>query len=301
MYYSGFADEAGASIDTQIQATQELGWSAIEARNIDGINITDIPENEFEAVCQKVTESGIKIDCFGSAVANWGKDPRKEEDFQSSIESLKRAIPRMQRLGTHVIRGMSFMIAKGEPPDSPELEKTIIEKLRFLVKLCEDAGLIYGHENCSNYGGLSYQHTLRLLDHIRSPNFKLIFDTGNPVGSDEHTGEPPYAKQSSWEFYCNVKPFIQRIHIKDAVFVADSDGIFPHRRHTFPGEGQGDVKRIVKDLLKSGYDGAFSIEPHISSVYHDPAVTSPAEIQFASYIEYGRRLMKLVDEIRSES
>jgi hypothetical protein len=31
MYYSGFADEAGASIDVQIQATKELGWNFIEA------------------------------------------------------------------------------------------------------------------------------------------------------------------------------------------------------------------------------------------------------------------------------
>ncbi len=300
MYYSGFADEAGAPVDIQIRATKELGWSAIEARNIDGVNITDISNEAFEVVYQKLAESGVTIDCFGSAIANWGKDPRKEEDFQRSVESLRRAIPRRQRLGTRVIRGMSFMIVRDGPPDSPEIEKTVIEKLRYLVQLCEDAGLIYGHENCSNYGGLSYQHTLRLVDSIHSPSFKLIFDTGNPVGSDAHTGKPPYEKQSSWKFYCNVKPFIHRIHVKDAIFVADSEGIFPDRRHTFPGEGQGDVKRILKDLLKSGYEGALSIEPHISSVYHDPTITSPAEIQYASYIEYGKRLMKLVEEVKTE-
>ena len=42
MYYSGFADEAGDSIETQIKATQMLGWENIESRNIDGVNITDI-------------------------------------------------------------------------------------------------------------------------------------------------------------------------------------------------------------------------------------------------------------------
>jgi sugar phosphate isomerase/epimerase len=300
MYYSGFADEAGSSIDIQIQATQTLGWSAIEARNIDGINLTDISDEEFELVCQKLEESGVRIDCFGSEVANWGKDARDEEDFQRSIEELKRAIPRMQRLKTDLIRGMSFAIVKDEHPDSPELEKMIIEKIRALVRLCEENGVTYLHENCSNFGGLSYQHTLKLLDRIDSPNFKLVFDTGNPVGMDSRIGQPPYTKQSSWEFYQNVKPAIQRVHIKDCIFIGESAGIFPERQHTFPGEGQGDVRRILKDLFESGYDQALSIEPHIAVVYHDASVSSPEEMQYANYVEYGQRLMKLTAEIRRE-
>jgi sugar phosphate isomerase/epimerase len=298
MVYSGFADEAGSSIDIQIQATQTLGWSAIEARNIDGINLTDISDEEFERVCQKLDESGVRIDCFGSAIANWGKDARDEEDFQRSIEELKRAITRMHRLKTDLIRGMSFAIVKDEQPDSPKLEQMIIEKLSALVRLCEENGVTYLHENCSNFGGLSYQHTLKLLDRIDSPNFKLVFDTGNPVGMDSRIGQPPYTKQSSWEFYQNVKHAIRRIHIKDCIFIGESEGIFPKRQHTFPGEGQGDVRRILKDLIESGYDQALSIEPHIAVVYHDASVSSPEEMQYANYVEYGQRLMKLTAEIR---
>jgi hypothetical protein len=33
-YLSGFADEAGAAIETQIRATQQLGWHHIEMRNV---------------------------------------------------------------------------------------------------------------------------------------------------------------------------------------------------------------------------------------------------------------------------
>ncbi len=300
MYYSGFADEAGLSIDVQIQATQALGWSAIEARNIDGINLTDISDEEFDLVCQKLDQSGVRIDCFGSAIANWGKDPREEEDFQRSMEELKRAIPRMQHLKTDLIRGMSFMIVKDEQPDSPELEKMIIEKLRALVRVCEENGVTYLHENCSNFGGLSFQHTLKLLDQIDSPNFKLVFDTGNPVGMDSRIGQPPYTKQSSWEFYQNVKSAIQRVHIKDCIFTGESEGIFPERQHTFPGEGQGDVRRILKDLFESGYDQVLSIEPHIAVVYHDASVSSPEEEQYANYVEYGQRLMQLTAEIRRD-
>jgi sugar phosphate isomerase/epimerase len=294
MYYSGFADEAGSSIDTQIRATQELGWSNIECRNVGDANLTDISDEAFEIVAGKLAQAGVHINCFGSAVANWGKDPRKEEDYQSSLESLRRAIPRMHRLGTKLLRGMSFAIVRDGHPDSPELEKMIFEKMRALVRVCEEGGVTYVHENCQNYGGLSYKHTLKLIEQVDSPNFKLAFDTGNPVGSDNHIGAPPYRKQSSWEFYQNVREFIVHMHIKDCKFVAETGETFPRLEHTFPGEGDGDVRRILQDLIKSGYDGALSIEPHLAVVYHDDSITSPDEIRYANYVEYGRRLMDLV-------
>lgn len=298
MYYTGFADEAGASIDTQIKATKELGWSNIESRNVDSVNLTDITDEKFEEVSGKLADAGVTINCFGSAIANWSKDPRKDEDFRYCVDALKRAIPRMQTLGTKLLRGMSFGIIQDADPDGPGIEKTIVEKLIQLTKMCEDAGVFYMHENCANYGGMSHEHTLGLIEKIGSPNFKLVFDTGNPVGSDRRIGAPPYGKQSSWEFYSNVKDFVAYVHIKDCRFVAESDGIFPNRDHTFPGEGEGDVERIVKDLLKSGYDGGFSIEPHLAVVYHDDSVQSKADVRYTNYVEYGKRFMRLVDRIR---
>mgnify|MGYP000990812711 FL=1 len=76
MYFTGFADEAGDSIETQIKATVALGWKNIESRSINHVNITDISEKEFEYVCEKLAESKVNINCFGSAIANWSKDPR---------------------------------------------------------------------------------------------------------------------------------------------------------------------------------------------------------------------------------
>ena len=68
--------------------------------------------------------------------------------------------------------------------------------------------------------------------------------------------------------------------------------------YTFPGEGDGDVKRIIKDLLDNGYDGGFSMEPHMAVVFHDDSVKSESDIQYNNYIEYGKRFMKIVDEIK---
>ena len=70
MYLTGFADEAADGIDQQIAATKELGWQYIESRNIDGQNLHDISDEQFDQVCQKLADAGVKINCFGSAIAN---------------------------------------------------------------------------------------------------------------------------------------------------------------------------------------------------------------------------------------
>jgi sugar phosphate isomerase/epimerase len=297
MYYTGFADEAGDSIDVQVRATLELGWSNIEARSVDGVNLTDLSDEKFEAVCDKLAAAGIRINCFASAIANWSRDPRRAEDFQYSVEALRRAVPRMERLGTKLIRGMSFAVVQDEAPDSQELERIIFDKVRRLVRICEEAGILYLHENCMNYGGLSHEHTLRLLENVRSPNLKLVFDTGNPVFTDRRLGPPPYGKQSAWEFYSNVREWIHYVHIKDGRYLRESGGIFPEVEYTFPGEGDGDVARIVGDLLQTGYDGGLSIEPHLAVVYHDDSVRSADEVRYENYVEYGRRLMRLVEAV----
>jgi len=84
------------------------------------------------------------------------------------------------------------------------------------------------------------------------------------------------------------------VHIKDGRYILESDGISSKVEYTFPGEGDGDVTRIVRDLLQSGYDGGFSIEPHMAVVYHDGSDQSQDEVRYNNYVEYGRRFMRLV-------
>jgi hypothetical protein len=50
----------------------------------------------------------------------------------------------------------------------------------------------------------------------------------------------------------------------------------------------------VSDLLQSGYDGGISIEPHMAIVHHDASVASPEEQRFRTYVEYGRRMERII-------
>ena len=145
-----------------------------------------------------------------------------------------------------------------------------------------------------NYGGMGWNYTQKLVENV--PGLKLVFDTGNPVFTDDMAKPEPYHKQSSWEFYTRVKDHIAYVHIKDGLFDEKSG----ETRFTWPGEGNGDVRRIIKDLLANGYDGGFSIEPHLKVVAHDDSVSATAQAKYNSYVEYGRRIGTIIKEIQAE-
>lgn len=289
MYLTGFADEAADDIDGQIKATKQLGWKYIEARNIDGVNIHDLPDDKFGHLADKLGAASVSVNCFGSTIANW--ETSINEPFDSSLQKAERAIPRMLQLGTKLIRVMSFAVLDGrEPPDQAQQER--FRRLRQLQKMFADADLTLVHENCMNYGGMGWPFTLELLQNV--PGLKLVFDTANPLFTDDRSKPKPYPKQSTWEFYQNVKDHIAYVHIKDCRFGKN----IQKPLYTFPGDGKAEIPRIIADLLKNGYDGGLSIEPHMTAVFHDDSVKSPNEIRYANYIEYGQRLMKIIAETK---
>ena len=196
----------------------------------------------------------------------------------------------MKRLGTKFIRIMSFAVR----PQEDQMAEERFKRLRELVKMFLDEGLQPVHENCMNYGGMGWPFTLELLEKV--PGLKLVFDTANPVFNDDRSKPKPWKKQDPFEFYQHVKEHIVHVHVKDARWVpAKNDADY-----TMPGEGDGAVRETLKDLLSRGYSGGISIEPHVAVVFHDAAKQASEEEMFNSFVEYGRRLMLLVDNINLE-
>lgn len=294
MYLTGIADEAGARIETQIRATRELGWKWIEGRMVEvagypKANFHDLPDPAFDIVVDKLKESGLGICCFGSAIMNWAKTV--ETPFDVTLAEVSRAIPRMQRLGTRFVRVMSFKPAD----DADRIPPVVFERVREVTRRFLDAGLQPVHENCMNHGGMSWQHALELLEKV--PGLKWVFDTANPIFNADRSKPKPWPKQDPWEFWTQVRDVTAHIHVKDATWnPAKNDADY-----NWPGEGAGRVRDILKDAFARGYDAGVSIEPHLAVVFHDASVTSSEKAQYDSYVEYGRRLEKLVKEVRPGS
>jgi sugar phosphate isomerase/epimerase len=287
MYFTGFADEAAVDIDGQIKATRMLGWSNIESRAIDGVNLHDISDAKFDEVAAKLETAGIKINCFGSAIANWGKNIDSDDDFAKDMEQVHRAIPRMLRLGTKLIRIMSYAVLKDRAPEDQMKEKRF-ERVRAITNEFLSAGIQPVHENCMNYGGMGWSYTLEIIENV--PGLKLVFDTGNPIFTDDRTKPEPWPKQDVFEFWRAVRDHVVYIHIKHGEF---KDG---KMHYMYPDEGPDSVKQVLEDAAARGYDGGISIEPHLVHVFHDPK-GNPDPVQcFEGYVEYGRRIEKMVKD-----
>ncbi len=272
MRLSGIADEAGKSIEAQVEAHKKLGWTLIEPRAVGTANFSRIPDDEFEQACEKLRDAGINVSCFASEIANWAR--KISGDFKMDEEDLKRSIPRMKKLNTRFIRVMSY---PNDGWDDGAWEKEAVRRLKELTKIAEDAGIVLAHENCNGWGE-EPERCLGLIEEINSPAFKMLFDTGNPVVHN----------QNSWDFYNTVKKHIVYVHIKDA---KQTDG---KPAFTYPGEGDGCVKEIIADLKRTGYDGVISIEPHLSAIIHEAKEADNPEKALEVYIAYGKKLEGIV-------
>jgi sugar phosphate isomerase/epimerase len=286
MYLTGFADEVSQDLKIQIKATKELGWNAIESRSIGGTNIHDLDAAAFETVCETLDAAGVRINCFGSTIANWGK--KIDDPFEITLDEINRAIPRMQKLGTKLVRIMSYARCAGDD----QMAEERFRRLREIQARFAGAGLTPVHENCMNYGGMSWQHSLELVDNV--PGLKLAFDTGNPAISKDYSKDRDET-QDPLEFFYRVREHVAYVHIKDARL---EDG---REIYAYPGEGNARLPAVLKLLKDSDYDGGISIEPHMAAVFHDPAAARVSDDQsYEVYVEYGQRLMGMLDGIGFE-
>ena len=277
MFFSGIADEAGEPIDVQIRAHKELGWQHIEIRNVDKVNLTVVCDEVFDDVVRKLDAAGLKVSCFAGQLCNWSRPVSKHPDIDR--QELARAIPRMKRLGCRFIRTMSYPNA-GWPEH--KWRDTVVARLKVLAAMAEEAGVVLVHENCDGWGAESAANMLELIEKVGSAALKVVWDTGNSV---PHGLDP-------WSFYTAVRDHVVYVHIKDDK-MADGRTVY-----TYPGEGAGRVRDVIADLLGRGYDGGLSIEPHLAAVVHEGKSADRAETPYRVYVEYGRRLMNLVEQIR---
>jgi sugar phosphate isomerase/epimerase len=291
MIFTGIGDEGAEAIDGQIEAVRRLNWNRLELRGVEvpgfaKANFHDIPDAAFDLAVRKLEMAGVGVYCFGSTIMNWAK--RAQDPFDQTLAEVKRAIPRMVRLGAKYVRIMSFKPGDEEYRIPAEVFRRVKEvTARFL-----EAGLQPVHENCMNYGGMSWQHALELLD--KCPGLEWVFDTANPIFNPDRSKPKPWPKQDPWEFWVHVRDHVTHIHIKDATWNAtrnDAD-------YNWPGEGQGRVRDILADALARGYEGALSIEPHMVTVFHQAGAKAAGEAALMeNFLEYGRRLEELAAQL----
>ena len=236
---SGFSDEISADIKTQFEAFKRLGISYFEPRGIDGKNISTLTTNEAKELLSKMNEYSIKASSIGSPV---GKRDISD-DFEPHFEMFKNVVATAKILGAKYIRIFSFY-NKEEWNDKTRCE--VIKRLHILLDYAKENGVVLLHENEKDIYGETIDRCLELMKELSCDNFKAVFDPANFV----------QAGQDTKKAYEMLKPYIAYMHIKDSLANGD---IVP------AGDGEGNIEYILNDLLKNGYGGFISLEPHLGS------------------------------------
>ena len=238
---SGFSDEINEKIDVQFAHIKTLGIEYFEPRGINGTNVSDLTIDEAKALKEKMDKYGIEVSSIGSPI---GKI-KITDDFESHKEKLIHTIQIAKILGSKYIRIFSFFIPDGE---YDKYKDEVLRRMKEMANIAEEMDIMLLHENEKGIYGDVADRCKEIFDYVNSPNLRGVFDMANFVQCGETTY--PYA-------FNLLRPHIEYMHIKDALY---SDGsVVP------PGYGDGKVKEIIGELKASGYDGFYSMEPHLGS------------------------------------
>ena len=130
------------------------------------------------------------------------------------------------------------------PEDS--VEQTILRS-RFVATVAEAASVTLLHENEKDIYGDVPARCHDIVTSVDSPNLRLAWDPANFV----QVGVRPFT-----EGYSLLRPHVVYVQIKDAL-LADASVVVA-------GAGDGQVVETVRALRDDGFDGFFSLEPHLA-------------------------------------
>ena len=236
---SGFTDEVNGSLDTQIAVAKSLGMHYICPRVIDGKNISAYTCDEFlQTAKPRLDAAGIGFSSIGSPIGKVGIGD--EEGYQAQRKKLKELVKIATAMNCKYIRIFSFFVSP--KIDYEKAHAIVLRKLKGFLEEVEGTDIVLLHENEKKIYGDTPERALRLYREIDHPQFKLCYD-------------------ASYYIQCKVDPVKAFEMTKEATVyyhMKDCD-----RGVEVPlGTGKGHIKELLADLVKRGYDGFLTLEPH---------------------------------------
>lgn len=249
---SGFADEIDDDFAVQCEVAAGLGLKYLEIRSAWGTNILDLDDDQLQRVRELLAAHELQVSSIGSPIGKIGIG----DDFEPHLARMRHAVEVARLLDAPYLRLFSFFIPADENPDDHRVE--VLRRMRALADVAEAGGVIAAHENEKEIYGDIPRRCLDIVTGVNSPNLKLAWDPANFV----QCGVRPFT-----EGYAELRPHTVYIQIKDAL-LADASVVVA-------GAGDGEVVATIRALRADGFDGFFSLEPHLGSFTAFGALSGP--------------------------
>ena len=249
---SGFVDEISDDFSEQCKVAADLGLRYVEVRSAWGTNILDLDDAQLATVRETLAEHGLKVSSIGSPIGKISID----DDFPPHLDRMRHAVEVAGTLEAPYIRIFSFFIPDGTDPDSRRDD--VLSRMSALADAAVNSDVILVHENEKEIYGDIPRRCLDIVTSVSSPKLQLAWDPANFV----QVGIRPFT-----EGYAMLRPYVGYIQIKDAL-LADASVVVA-------GEGDGELRETVRALRADGFDGFFSLEPHLGEYTAFGALSGP--------------------------
>jgi sugar phosphate isomerase/epimerase len=264
---SGFSDEISDDFTQQCEVAASLGLTHVELRGAWGTNILDLDEAQLETMKGTLSAHGLRVSSIGSPIGKISID----EPFEPHLERMRHAAEVAHLFGAPYIRIFSFFMPSGGDPS--EHRDEVLRRMRALADVAEEADVILVHENEKEIYGDIPERCLDVIESVASPNLRFAWDSANFV----QVGVRPFT-----EAYPLLRPHLEYVQVKDA---RSADGTV-----TPAGEGDGEVVETIRALRSDGFDGFFSLEPHLVHVgslggFSGPELFTKAHHAFTDILE----------------
>ncbi len=239
---SAFGDEAGATIQEQVDALVATGIRGLDVRSVDGVNVLKLTDGALHATREACEKAGRHVQAVGSPI---NKVEFSHNTLAEETAKLTQAINAAKILGTRRIR---IFTPETPPHQGLAAWAELLPVMKTMVSMAVDADVVLVHENDARYFGAYPDHAKPLFEDLGCDNFKAAFDFANTV----LIGFRPMRDWFPW-----LLPHLDTIHIKDAI---EAD------RQVVPaGEGDGELVATMRFLISQNWHGPLTLEPHLKA------------------------------------
>lgn len=264
MKVSFITDEFTQNFDEAISFALDYGLQGIELRSVDNRPIHEFSLDEVSVWKEKLDAAGLKVSNLSGSFNKCDMVPSLMKAELTKLEKLCRIA---EILECHTIRGFTFFRTGEQAVPAQEIiplfvpAEQILRHYGKMLILEADPSV-----NTTNHAAMA-----EVLEHLDGSYFGAVYDPGNCLFDPKR--EHPFP-----DGYEAIRPYLQHVHIKDAVY-KDGEPIC-----LAPGRGLVGYTEVLKRLQADGYSGWLSLEPH----YRKNTVLSEEQMRIPSGDEFSK-------------
>jgi sugar phosphate isomerase/epimerase len=263
---SAFADEISPDLNEQVDVLAREGIHYLDLRSMWNINVLALSDEQISTIQGTLKDYAIQVAAIGSPI---GKAP-VDGPLEAELQRLERAIVVAGAFSTPYIRIFSYYAPSARAGSDPTTYRDeVMRRMRALGERAREAGIVLLHENEKDIYGDTIARCVDLmheLSHMQGgdKHLQAAFDPANFI----QCGQTPFP-----DAYEAMKPWLAYVHVKDAL---------PDGPVVAAGEGAARWPELLGGLRADGYDGFFSLEPHLAAVGQFGGFSGPDLFHYAA-------------------